>query len=180
MAIGTELALSGCGIVQLRAKNLSKPVIRRAGTTLLTVFRNTATILIINDHVDVAAEIGAHGVHLGQTDENLQKARERLGQNAIIGRSTHNIEQVQRAVGADYIGFGPVFPTQTKAITNDVVGLAMLRRAVGVSTVPVIGIGGITRQRLPAIRATGVHGWAVISEILNSEMRQEIIEQMLV
>ncbi|RME26583.1 MAG: thiamine phosphate synthase, partial [Deltaproteobacteria bacterium] len=95
------------------------------------------------------------------------RARAILGRHALVGRSTHDRAQVRAAVaeGADYIGFGPVYATATKADTAPLVGVAGLAEAVRASSVPVVAIGGITAGRLPEVRATGVHGWAMISAV---------------
>ena len=116
LALGLWLFERGVRVVQLRAKgadttaltDLARPLARRADAV--------GGMLIVNDSIEAAAAAGAQGVHLGQEDAPLAEARRALGPGAIIGRSTHTLAQVRAAQGADYLGFGPVFGTRTKAI----------------------------------------------------------------
>lgn len=132
---------------------------------LLEPLHKRGARLIINDHTKVANTIGADGVHLGQDDGSVDEARALLGPNALIGLSTHSLEQVRLAKNVDYIGFGPVFETTTKVAAGPPRGLVDLRAAVSESAVPVIAIGGITGKNLSAVRATGTHGWAIFSDL---------------
>ncbi|MCB9778265.1 MAG: thiamine phosphate synthase [Alphaproteobacteria bacterium] len=169
VALGVALAAAGVGVVQLRCKGWPTDDRRRAARALRAQLEGHACLLVVNDDVDAAVAAGAHGVHLGQDDGDLAAARRRLGPDALIGRSTHDLAQVAAAVaeGADYLGFGPVFGTTTKADAVDVVGTDALRAAVAAAgAVPVVAIGGLTEARLPAVRATGAHGWALISALL--------------
>ncbi len=112
--------------------------------------------LIVNDRIDVALAAGADGVHLGQTDVPLVDAR-RLGRLAL-GISTHDVSQVERAalLGADYLGFGPIYATTTKANPDPVQGISGLRRAVVAARgIPIVAIGGITPRAAPALYAAG-------------------------
>ena len=126
--------------------------------------------LIVNDRLDIALAVGADGVHLGQDDLSLSDARailERVnGPRLMIGISTHNLDQVHAAVdqGADYIGFGPIFPTRTKD-AGPTVGLARLREAVAASTVPVVAIGGIHPGNVHAVVAAGAAAVCCISAV---------------
>jgi len=170
LVLALALAEGGCRVVQLRAKAWSSPQRARAATALVLALRPRGVRLLVNDDVDAAALAGADGVHLGQDDGDIATARARLGPGALIGRSTHSLAQVARAAaeGADYLGFGPVFPTRTKADADRVVGLDGLRAAVAATSLPVVAIGGIDRDRLPELRRTGVHGWAVVSALLEA------------
>ena len=128
--------------------------------------RAHSALLIINDHLHVAVETNADGVHLGQEDSDPAHARARLRPHQLIGLSTHTRDQVLHArLHADYIGFGPVFGTTTKDTGFAPRGADALRQAVALSAVPVIAIGGITPDNLGQVRAAGAHGWAVISAI---------------
>lgn len=168
VALGLALARGGCRVVQLRAKDL--PPSDRLGLArgLVQALAPLQTLVIVNDDVAVAKASGAHGLHLGQEDGDLSRARAELGPDVLIGRSTHDLGQVAAAAaeGADYIGFGPVFATSTKALADPVVGLSGLAAACASSVLPVVAIGGITLADLPAVQASGAHGWAVISDLL--------------
>ncbi len=166
--LAMELAHAGCPLIQLRAKGWSTTEVARVATRLLEPLHQIGAKLIINDHVSVAAEVGADGVHLGQEDGSVQAARATLGAQAIIGLSTHSLEQAQQAKNVDYIGYGPIFQTTTKQAAGRARGTLALQKAVDVSSVPVIAIGGINRENLDEVRATGVHGWAIISDLFAS------------
>jgi len=123
--------------------------------------------LIVNDRVDVALAADADGVHLGQTDLAIEEAR-RIAGDLWIGVSTHNLAQVRAAceAGADYLGFGPVFATTTKANPDPVQGLAGLRAAVAAATGrPVVAIGGITVETAGAVYRTGAHAICAIGAV---------------
>jgi thiamine-phosphate pyrophosphorylase len=124
-------------------------------------------LLIVNDRVDVALAARADGVHLGQTDVPLAEAR-RLAKHLVIGVSTHDLAQVAAAVagGADYLGYGPVYATRTKANPDPVQGLAALRAAVvAAGTTPVVAIGGITPEHAGEVYATGAAALCAISAV---------------
>ena len=154
--------------LQLRAKRMGAADLRRIAALLLPACRAAGVPLLVNDRLDVALAAGADGVHLGQDDLPLTDAlRIRAGQGLIIGVSTHNLAQAQAAWrdGADYIGFGPIFATQTKADAEAAVGLAKLREVCAAVPLPVVAIGGITLATANAVSATGASAAAVISPI---------------
>lgn len=126
--------------------------------------------LIINDRCDLALAVKADGVHLGQEDLPLADARRLLGPENIIGLSTHSPEQVREAVALepDYIGFGPIFSTATKADHDPVVGVEGLRAARARTTLPIFAIGGIASQHVAEIMTAGADGVAVVSAILKA------------
>ena len=124
--------------------------------------------LLIDDHLDVSLAVGADGVHLGQEDFPVQEARRLLGPDALVGATATTVAQALQAQedGANYIGFGPVFSTRSKAnpaSTKGLDGLAAVCRAV---TLPVIAIAGITPSRVPSVLEAGAHGVAVLSAIV--------------
>lgn len=165
---GSLLARAGCRVIQLRAKGRPDDAIQRTARALLPILHSYGAKLIINDNLAVAVACGADGVHLGQDDGPLSAARAALPPGSLIGRSTHTPEQVMEAQGADYLGFGPVFTTETKDTGYADRGLAALSEAVCLSCRPVVAIGGITLSRLPDVEKTGAAGWAVISAILGA------------
>jgi thiamine-phosphate diphosphorylase len=121
-----------------------------------------STLAIINDRADVAAIVGADGVHLGQDDLSVKDARAIVGPRMLVGASTHNHEQARQAVldGANYLGAGPTFPSQTKAF-DDFVGLDYLRQAAAEIRLPMFAIGGIHVDNLPDVLAAGISRVAV-------------------
>ncbi|HVJ44921.1 MAG TPA: thiamine phosphate synthase, partial [Luteolibacter sp.] len=114
--ITAELILGGADLLQLRAKGHDRETISRIAAKLLPICRAAGVPFILNDHPDLAAELGTDGVHIGQDDGSLADARQIVGPEMIIGRSTHSLDQARAALaeGFDYIGFGPLFPTPTK------------------------------------------------------------------
>ena len=135
----------------------------------LAVAERSGVKLIINDRVDVALAIGAHGVHLGQDDLPPEATRKLLGAAAILGYSTHNVDQALEAVKLpiDYLAIGPIFPTTSKPDTFPVIGLKGLRavrRAIG--DFPLVAIGGITHANARDAIEAGADSVAVISALL--------------
>jgi thiamine-phosphate pyrophosphorylase len=164
------IAGAGARVLQLRLKPASTRAVVVAAQMARRVTAELGALLIVNDRVDVALAIGADGVHIGQDDLPLLETRQ-LAANMIVGVSTHNLAQVRAAItgGADYIGFGPVFVTSTKANPDPVVGLNGLADAVSVAgNVPVVAIGGIGIEDGPAIAATGAAAACAISALLQS------------
>jgi thiamine-phosphate pyrophosphorylase len=166
-----RLGAGGATFVQLREKHQSPLDFYRAAEDALAVARRLKMRLIINDRVDIALAIGADGVHLGQDDLPPAAARELLGDEAIIGFSTHTLEQALAAaqLPVDYIALGPIFNTSSKENPDAVVGLdglRMVRRAVG--PMPLVAIGGITFETAAATLAAGADSIAVISLLLKN------------
>lgn len=168
VALGREALDLGGRCLQLRAKGWSAEAVARATAALLPLAEAAGAVLIVNDHLDVAREEGAHGVHLGQEDlagQDLAAVRLRLGPGRLLGASTHSPEQVLAAQEADYLGYGPVFPTGTKDTGYAARGLEGLAEACRLSRRPVVAIGGITPARRGRVEAAGAHAWAVISAL---------------
>jgi len=150
----TEMAVAaGIPVVQLRYKKSDIREFLALAHAMREITRGTNTKLIINDRVDVALMSGADGVHLGQRDVPPQEARAVMGEQMIIGLSTHNLDQVMVAQcePVDYIGFGPVYAPFSKVDHDPVTGVEMLKTAVAISRLPVTAIGGISRDRLDEI-----------------------------
>lgn len=124
-------------------------------------------VLIINDRCDLALAVEADGVHLGQRDLPLAHARSLMGTEKIIGISTHRVDQVQEAArgGADYIGFGPIFETGTKADHEPIVGLEGLHQARMQTAVPIFAIGGIELGNITQVKGAGADGVALVSAV---------------
>ncbi len=134
---------------------------------LQQICNNAGVPFIVNDDVDLAIELNADGVHIGQDDENIETVRKRLG-NKIIGVSAHTMEEVKGAVngGADYIGIGPVYQTATKLDAEEVQGTKLIE-AVRNSDfdIPIVGIGGITQSNAAEVTSSGADGVSVITAI---------------
>lgn len=168
LSVVEEAIDGGATIVQLRDKDGVKDL--EEAKQLCALCRSKGVLFIINDSVEVAKAVNADGVHLGLDDGDLLEARKMLGEDKIIGASTHNREEAiaaQRA-GADYLGCGAIFGSTTKNnvqhITPDI-----LREVTGAVSIPVVAIGGITRENLPTLNGCGLAGAAVISAIFAAE-----------
>ncbi len=155
----------GVRAVQLREKDLEGGELYQLAVQLRELTLRYQARLLINDRVDVALAVEADGVHLGQTSFPVPVARQLLGPGKLIGVSTHNPEEIAAAVEADFLVFGPVYATPSKAKYGEPQGLIRLRQALTQSPLPLLAIGGITVERVPEVLRTGAHGIAVISAL---------------
>ena len=155
----------GVRAVQLREKDLEGGELYRLAARLRDLTARYAARLLINDRLDVALAAGADGVHLGQTSLPVSTARQLLGPDKLIGVSTHSPDEITAAQGADFVVFGPVYFTPSKADYGQPQGVARLRQAARHSPVPVFAIGGIQADRIAAVRRAGAHGLALISAL---------------
>jgi len=157
----------GASFIQLRDKEASGRELLDQAIACLKLTREAGATLIINDRVDVALTAGADGVHLGQDDLSVAEAREILGEDKIIGVSTHSIDQFRAALetSANYIAIGPIFPQLTKENPAPVVGLEMVREARKLTDRPLVAIGGINLGRAPEVIEAGADCVAVISAL---------------
>ena len=160
----------GVKIVQLREKDKSSEELLKIGSKLLSFLKPLGIPLIINDRVDIAYEINADGVHLGQSDLNIGEARGILGKHKVIGLSVETIEQVIDAQDkdVDYLGASPVFFTKTKHNCSTPWGLDGLKQICSISHHPIIAIGGIDETNAIQVVECGVAGVAVVSAIFNA------------
>ena len=164
------LADGGATFIQLREKNLPAIDFYNEALASLVVARQRGITVIINDRVDVALAVGAAGVHLGQDDLPPDAARKLLGDDAIIGYSTHNVSQASAAANlpVDYVAIGPIFPTGTKTNPDPVVGLDGLRAVrYAIGDIPLVAIGGITESNAAAVIEAGADSVAVITALLS-------------
>lgn len=161
----------GADTIQYRQKSGSTREMIRIAAQMKQVCSDHDVSLIVNDRVDVALAAKADGVHLGQDDFPIPLARELLGQEMIIGASASNMKEVEKCLhdGADYVGFGPVFPTTSKDDAGSVKGLASLTQVAKAVPIPIIAIGGISLDNVSEILQTGIHGIAVISSVCCQE-----------
>lgn len=167
-----QLIDGGIRLIQLREKRIAPGDWIDDAILAAKIARENEVILIVNDRVDIALAINADGVHLGQTDMPAEAARRLLGPKKIIGVSTHTVEQARNALSQpiDYIAFGPIFPTSTKADPDEVTGverLSAIRNIVG--DMPLVAIGGIDHSNGADVIAAGADSVAVISCLLNGE-----------
>ena len=158
----------GAKILQLRAKSLSSKEFLETARIIRKITKDKGTVFIVNDRVDIALLTDADGVHLGQGDLPVKEARRLLGNNKIIGYSTHNLREALEAVRlpVDYISFGPIFPTKTKEDAQTPKGLKLLSEVRKAVEIPIVAIGGITETNMVYVLKEGVEGVAMISEIL--------------
>jgi thiamine-phosphate pyrophosphorylase len=166
-----QLLDGGADLLQLRAKGKDADVIRRVAEKLIPLCRSAGVPFILNDFPELAAELDADGVHIGQDDGPLADACAIVGEGKIMGRSTHSLDQARAALaeGFDYIGFGPLFPTPTKA-GRPAIGLhdiAAMEREVG-SQIPAFCIGGIKQGNLAEVLAAGARRVVIVSELLTA------------
>lgn len=164
-----RLIRGGATLIQLRDKESSPREFYHQAAAALQIAHNHNAKLIINDRVDVALALKADGVHLGQSDMPVAAARSLLGDDAVIGFSTHNPTQARLAVTMplDYIAFGPIFQTRTKKNPDEVAGLDALREVrASTGSVPLVAIGGVTLINAAEVFASGADTVAMISELV--------------
>ena len=165
--LATALLDGGARVLQLRMKGSGAGAMLATVAALRPLCRRRDAVLIVNDRLDVALAGGADGVHLGQDDLPLSAARRLAPRGFLIGVSTHDEAQALAAVegGADYLGFGPVFSTGTKANPDPVVGLAALAALCKRVAIPVVAIGGISLDTVGEVVAAGAAAAAIIAAI---------------
>lgn len=174
---GAKLALQGgCRWIQLRMKDAMEIDFLRAAKKIRRLCDEYHATFILDDHVEWVGLTGADGVHLGKNDMPVDEARKMLGRNKIIGGTANTFEDVERLSrqGADYIGCGPFRFTTTKKNLSPVLGLEGYRSITAQMKahdiqLPIVAIGGILHQDIPAIMQTGVTGIAVSGAVLNAE-----------
>jgi thiamine-phosphate pyrophosphorylase len=161
----------GIGAVQLREHDLETGALLELARELRALTARHQALLLINDRIDVALACQADGVHLPADSFAIEDARTLLGPERLIGVSTHHPREVAAAAarGADFAVFGPVFDTPSKKSYGPPVGLSRLEEAARTSSFPVLGIGGITRERTAAVMRAGAAGVAVIRAVLEAD-----------
>jgi thiamine-phosphate pyrophosphorylase len=167
----SALARGGAALVQLRAKEASDRERVLLCREAVAAARAAGIPLVVNDRPDVARIVGADGVHVGQDDVPPRDARALLGPGAIVGVSTHSLDQLRAGARepVDYVAYGPVFATRTKANPDPVVGLDGLRQARASVDATLVAIGGITRARAAEVAGAGADGLAVISDLAGDD-----------
>ena len=177
----TRLALAGgADTIQLRQKTGSTREMIEVAQKMKRLCGESGIVFVVNDRVDVALASRADGVHLGQEDFPIPLARELLGEESIIGGSAATLEEARKCLseGADYVGFGPVYPTASKEDAGPVSGLGLLRKVVESISLPVIAIGGVDEKNTHDVMEAGAHGIAVISAVCCQENPEQATQAL--
>lgn len=171
----------GVSAVQLRMKGAPKPLVIDTALQMRKITEGTDTLLIINDDPHIAVEAGADGVHIGQGDMPYNDVRAIVGDDMLIGVSTHNPRQTTAAcqLPADYIGVGPVFATPTKKIPDPVIGIDGMREMLSAAAVPVVAIGGIDLGNLPAVLNAGAKNFCMVRQLTRSENPKSVLDEII-
>jgi thiamine-phosphate pyrophosphorylase len=167
--LAEALAGSGVELIQYRNKTASSRQFFEISGNLSNALRPRGVRFIVNDRPDIALLSGADGVHVGQDDLSVEDARTVCGPGRWVGFSTHSLEQVAQAdsSSADYIAFGPIFPTATKENPDPVVGTELLKKARQLTQKPLVAIGGITLERAAEVYRAGADSLAVIRDLIS-------------
>ena len=166
--LAETLAGSGVELIQYRNKTASSRQFFEISRRLSSALGPRGVRLIVNDRPDIALLVGAGGVHVGQDDLSVEDARAVCGPDRWVGVSTHTLDQLAAAdrTSADYIAFGPIFPTATKKNPDPVVGTELLRKARQMTKKPLVAIGGITLDRAAEVYRAGADSLAVIRDLI--------------
>jgi thiamine-phosphate pyrophosphorylase len=169
VALARILLEAGARVMQLRLKDVGNRDFLTAARAIVALCRERGAMLIVNDRADIARLAGADGVHVGQHDLPLADARAIVGPAAIVGVSTHSIDQARAAEagGADYIGFGAIYSGGLKNVQN-AQGLERLRAVRAAVTLPIVTIGGITEATMPDVLAAGADAAAIITDVVRA------------
>ena len=176
-----EALRGGVRAVQLREKDLSSKELYETAHELRRLTSRYGAKLFINDRIDVALAVDADGVHIGGSSLPIYKVRRLLGERKLIGVSCHNQVQAITAqeMGADFVTFGPVYFTPSKAEYGDPVGLELLQAITDMLQIPVFALGGITRENCAEVVACGVRGVALISAIMSAPEPRDAAKSFL-
>ena len=175
-----EAVKGGVSIVQLREKNSTGSCFFKKAKSIKSLLARYDVPLIINDRVDIALAVGADGVHIGQEDLPLSEVRKIVPASMIVGLSVSTVEEAKEAEenGADYIGVGSIFPTQSKDDAN-LLPNGMLELITNAVSIPVVGIGGINLDNISTIRDKNLAGVAIVSAIMKAEDPYEAAKAFL-
>lgn len=175
-----QAVLGGCSVVQLREKECSTREFFQRAADIKAVTEKYNIPLIINDRIDVCMAVNADGVHLGQEDLPVAEARRILGEEKIIGVSAHNLEEALKAwqEGADYLGVGAIFGTNTKKNTT-ATSIEILKEICLQVPIPVVAIGGVCAVNIEQLKNSGVSGVAVVSAIMAAEAPKKAAAELL-
>lgn len=169
----------GVRMLQLREKYMSDRQLIAIAKDIRSITKSSQTRFVINDRPDIAVACHADYLHLGQDDMEIDDVRKIVGQ-MNVGLSTHSISQLQQALllNPSYVGFGPIFPTNAKAIPDSPVGLDALREALAISTVPLVAIGGIFPNNIADVLGVGTQNFAMVRHFMQIASRKEFVKQL--
>ena len=175
-----EAIKGGVKIVQLREKNMSTKDFYEKALKVKEICKKYGALFIINDRLDIAQVVGADGVHLGQSDMPIEKAREILKEKFLIGATARNVEEARKAelLGADYIGSGAIFGTITKDNAKKL-EMEELKKIVASVKIPVFAIGGINIDNVSSLKNIGLQGICAVSGILSEKDCKKAVDMML-
>lgn len=179
--IAREAIAGGARIIQIRDKFASDRDFYDAALQVRELTEEAGAMLFVNDRIDIAASIGADGVNIGQSDLPVEVVRELLGNNALIGVSASDYDEARQAQedGADYIGFGPVFTTNTKLDAGPISGLDILRQVCREISLPIVAIGGIVIANIGSVAAQGAACAAVVSAVVCAENMADATSRLI-
>lgn len=175
-----DVLKAGATFIQLREKNADYDQMLKLAKEIKALTDKYHVPFVIDDNIDVAVAVDADGVHVGQSDTEAKKAREILGENKIVGVSAGNLKEAIEAEknGADYIGIGAMFPTDTKKDHTDIT-FEQAKEITEAVNIPVVAIGGINKNNILQLKGTGVDGVAVISAIFAQDDRYKAAKELL-
>ncbi len=175
-----DVLKAGATFIQLREKNANYDQMLKLAKEIKALTDKYHVPFVIDDNIDVAVAVDADGVHVGQSDTEAKKAREILGENKIVGVSAGNLKEAIEAEknGADYIGIGAMFPTDTKKDHTDIT-FEQAKEITEAVNIPVVAIGGINKNNILQLKGTGVDGVAVISAIFAQDDRYKAAKELL-
>lgn len=175
-----DVLKAGATFIQLREKNADYDQMLKLAKEIKVLTDKYHVPFVIDDNIDVAVAVDADGVHVGQSDTEAKKAREILGENKIVGVSAGNLKEAIEAEknGADYIGIGAMFPTDTKKDHTDIT-FEQAKEITEAVNIPVVAIGGINKNNILQLKGTGVDGVAVISAIFAQDDRYKAAKELL-
>jgi len=178
--LATLAIRGGADTIQYRSKSSSMPLLVREAAEVADVCRRAQVTFIVNDHVDVALAVGSDGVHLGVDDMPIDVARRIVPERMLIGATVRSLVHCRRAHarGADYVGLGPIFPTSTKRVDHEPLGLALVRTISARAPIPVIGIAGITTDNVADVMDAGVWGIAVVGVVATAVDPEEVVRDL--
>lgn len=178
-SLARSLGDAGVELIQIRDKKARTREIYDASKKLVEALDPSRVRVIVNDRPDIAAIIGAGGVHVGQEDLPVGAARRICGSARWIGVSTHNLEQLREAdrTSADYIAVGPIYQTATKKNPDPVVGLELLRAAREITKKPLVAIGGITIESAEAVYRAGADSVAVVRDLISAQYAAQRVRE---
>jgi thiamine-phosphate pyrophosphorylase len=167
--------------IQLRMKDKPEDLILETARAMHEIILGTKTRLIINDNPIIAKAVGADGVHVGQNDMPYNEARNIVGEEAIVGVSTHSLKQMQDAcrLKPDYVGVGPVYATPTKKKPDPVIGIDGMKKMLAQATVPAVAIGGITMEKLPQVLEAGARNFCMVRPITTAKEPEKVVREII-